>query len=132
MAEAAGEAIHLHEITKAFPGVLANDRVTFRLRFGEVHALLGENGAGKTTLMNVLFGLYWPDAGEVWVRGKKVTIRSPRHALALGIGMVHQHFKLVGPHTVAENVALGLTGTRFWSPARAVGRKRLSRGRELH
>lgn len=121
--EAARAAVQLQNITKAFPGVLANDRVTLDIRAGEVHALLGENGAGKTTLMNILFGLYRPDGGEIWVKGKRVSIRSPRHALALGIGMVHQHFKLVGPHSVAENVALGLSGTPFWSPARAVGRR---------
>ena len=123
MEEANRVAIRLEAITKTFPGVVANDRVTFQLLSGEVHALLGENGAGKTTLMNILFGLYRPDGGEILVKGKKVAVRSPRHALALGIGMVHQHFKLVGPHTVAENVALGLAGTRFWAPARAVGRK---------
>ena len=123
MAEGVGAAVQLQDITKAFPGVLANDRVTFDLQPGEVHALLGENGAGKTTLMNILYGLYHPDSGEIWVKGRRVTVRSPRHAIALGIGMVHQHFKLVPPHTVAENVALGLAGTRFWAPARAVGRR---------
>ncbi len=123
MAEAAWAAIHLQNITKSFPGVLANDRVSLALRSGEVHALLGENGAGKTTLMNILYGLYRADAGEIWVKGRKVNIRSPRHALSLGIGMVHQHFKLVLPHTVAENVALGLSGTPFWAPTRAVARR---------
>jgi len=113
----------MRDITKTFPGVLANDRVNFEVRAGEVHALLGENGAGKTTLMNILYGLYQPDSGEIWIKGKRVQIRSPRDAIALGIGMVHQHFKLVLPHTVAENVALGLKGTPFWSPARVVGKK---------
>lgn len=113
----------LRDITKSFPGVLANDRVTFVVRAGEIHALLGENGAGKTTLMNILYGLYRPDSGEIWVKGKKVSIRSPRDAIQLGIGMVHQHFKLVHPHTVAENVALGLKGTPFWAPARAIAKK---------
>ncbi len=113
----------LKDITKRFPGVVANDHVTFELRPGEVHALLGENGAGKTTLMNILYGLYRPDSGEIWVKGERVDIRSPRDAIRLGIGMVHQHFKLVLPHTVAENVALGLAGMPFWAPARAVAQK---------
>ncbi len=113
----------LKDITKRFPGVVANDQVTFALQPGEVHALLGENGAGKTTLMNILYGLYRPDSGEIWIKGKRVEIRSPRDAVRLGIGMVHQHFKLVRPHTVAENVALGLAGTPFWAPARVVGQK---------
>ncbi|MFH1610189.1 MAG: ABC transporter ATP-binding protein [Candidatus Bipolaricaulota bacterium] len=110
----------LEDITKSFPGVVANDRVTWELRSGEVHALLGENGAGKTTLMNVLYGLYRPDSGRILIRGEPVAISSPRDAIARGIGMVHQHFKLVLAHTVAENVALGLRGTPFWAPARAV------------
>ncbi len=117
--------VRLEEVTKSFPGVVANDRVTFEVRPGEVHALLGENGAGKTTLVNVLYGLYRPDSGFVLVNGRRVTIRSPREAIALGIGMVHQHFKLVLPHTVAENAALGLKGTPFWAPARGVGRRLL-------
>ncbi|MBC7093624.1 ABC transporter ATP-binding protein [Candidatus Bipolaricaulota bacterium] len=113
----------LQDITKAFPGVLANDRVTLELRAGEVHALLGENGAGKTTLMNILYGLYRPDSGEILIRGVPTQIHSPRDAIAHGIGMVHQHFKLVFPHTVAENVALGLKRTPFWAPIRVVERK---------
>ncbi len=105
-------------ITKAFPGVLANDDVTLEVRGGEVHALLGENGAGKTTLMNILYGIYQPDAGEILVDGHPVRIRAPRDAIAHGIGMVPQHFLLVRRHTVAENVALGLAGTRFLFPMR--------------
>lgn len=101
-------------ITKRFPGVLANDRVDFDVRAGEVHALLGENGAGKTTLMNILAGLYRPDAGEIWVRGKRCDVRSPRDAIARGIGMVHQHFMLVDVQTVAENILLGLDRPRFF------------------
>jgi len=94
-------------ITKKFPGVLANDRVDFDLRNGEIHALLGENGAGKTTLMNILYGLYLPDSGEIRVKGKAAAIHSPKDAIALGIGMVHQHFMLIPVFSVAENVMLG-------------------------
>ncbi len=110
----------LRNITKAFPGVVANDRVTLEVRAGEVHALLGENGAGKTTLMSILYGIYQPDAGEIWVRGQPARIRSPRDALALGIGMVPQHFLLVRRHTVAENIVLGLPREGFFFPARRV------------
>jgi len=93
-------------ITKRFHNIVANNRVHFDLREGEIHALLGENGAGKTTLMNILYGLYRPDEGEIYVRGKRVNIRSPRDAIELGIGMVHQHFLFVEDQTVAENLAL--------------------------
>ena len=95
-------AVRMRGITKRFPGVLANDQVDLDLHAGEVHGLLGENGAGKTTLMNILFGLYRPDEGEIIVRGEPVTITSPAHAIELGIGMVHQHFKLVPPFTVTK------------------------------
>jgi simple sugar transport system ATP-binding protein len=98
--------LELRGITKQFPGVLANDRVSFDLMPGEVHALLGENGAGKSTLMNILYGLYHPDEGEIRVRGEKVTLTSPKHAIELGIGMVHQHFMLIPVMTVAENIVL--------------------------
>ena len=104
--------VEMRGITKRFPGVVANDRIDFEVRAGEVHALLGENGAGKTTLMNVLYGLYQPDEGEIYIRGRRVTLRSPRDAIALGIGMVHQHFMLIPPLTVAENVVLGLPSSR--------------------
>ncbi|MEM4189837.1 MAG: ATP-binding cassette domain-containing protein, partial [Candidatus Caldarchaeum sp.] len=100
--------VEMRGIVKRFPNVLANDNASFTLRRGEVHALLGENGAGKTTLMNILYGIYSADEGEIKVRGKKVDIRSPRDAIKLGIGMVHQQFKLIPVHTVAENVVLGL------------------------
>ncbi len=99
--------LELRGITKRFPGVLANDRVDLQLHRGEIVALLGENGAGKTTLMNVVYGLLSPDAGEVLFEGSEVSIRSPRQAISLGIGMVHQHFMLVEPLTVAENIVLG-------------------------
>jgi ABC-type uncharacterized transport system ATPase subunit len=98
--------LELRGITKHFPGVLANDAIDFDLREGEVHALLGENGAGKSTLMNILYGLYQPDAGQVVVRGKPITLRSPRDAISHGIGMVHQHFMLIPVMTVAENIIL--------------------------
>ncbi|MDQ2984823.1 MAG: ABC transporter ATP-binding protein [Actinomycetota bacterium] len=98
--------LELKGITKRFPGVLANDHVDFDLHDGEVHALLGENGAGKSTLMNVVYGLYRPDEGEIHVNGKPVTIHSPREAIDLGIGMVHQHFMLIPVMTVAENIVL--------------------------
>ena len=94
-------------ITKKFPGVLANDQVDFDLRKGEIHALLGENGAGKTTLMNILYGLYKPDAGQVSVDGKPIVIHSPKDSIHAGIGMVHQHFMLIPVFSVAENIMLG-------------------------
>lgn len=100
-------------IVKRFPGVLANDRIDFSVREGEVHALLGENGAGKSTLMNILTGLYRPDGGEIRLRGTPVSFGSPRDAIRHGIGMIHQHFMLVPNHTVAENVMLGLDGLGF-------------------
>lgn len=116
-------AVEMRNIVKRFPGVVANDHVTFAARVGEVHALLGENGAGKTTLMNILYGLYHPDEGEIYVHGRRVTIHSPRDAIQLGIGMVHQHFMLVHSHTVAENVALGLEDASFVRPADGVRRR---------
>lgn len=101
--------LEMRKITKRFPNVTANKGVNFAVKPGEVHALLGENGAGKTTLMNILYGLYEQDAGEIYVKGHKVRIQSPKDAIALGIGMVHQHFMLVPPLTVTENVILGLS-----------------------
>src|SRR5512143_696254 len=104
--------LELHDITKSFPGVLANDHISFTLEQGEIHALLGENGAGKTTLMNILYGLYKPDEGEILIRGEKAEIHTPNDAIARGIGMVHQHFMLVPVMTVTENVMLGIEPTR--------------------
>jgi len=114
--------VEMKGIVKTFPGVVANDHIDFEVRAGEIHALLGENGAGKTTLMNILFGIYQPDEGEIYVRGKRVEIRSPRDAMHLGIGMVHQHFMLVEKHTVAENIALGFA-TKFFFPTEEIARK---------
>src|SRR5207249_2563475 len=102
-----GPAIACREVTKRFPGVVANDSVDFEASIGEVHALLGENGAGKSTLSNILTGLYHADEGELRLYDQPVTFHSPRDALDAGICMVHQHFRLVEPFTVAENVALG-------------------------
>ena len=102
--------IVLERITKRFPGVVANDEVDLELRAGEVHALIGENGAGKSTLMRVLYGMYPADGGRIFVRGEEARIGSPRDAIALGIGMVHQHFVLVDPFTVTENIILGEEG----------------------
>src|ERR671930_615171 len=111
MAEAP-PALELRGITKRFPGVLANDHVDFDLRRREVHALLGENGAGKSTLMNILYGLYHPDEGEILIRGKRVALSSPKDAIAQGIGMVHQHFMLIPVMTVAENIVLASEPTQ--------------------
>jgi simple sugar transport system ATP-binding protein len=94
-------------ITKRFPGVVANDQIDFEMKAGEIHAILGENGAGKSTLMNILFGLLHPDEGEIYIGGERVNFRSPLDAIDLGIGMVHQHRKLVPAHTVIENIILG-------------------------
>src|SRR5512147_1946858 len=99
--------LELRGITKAFPGVLANDHIGFTLEQGEIHALLGENGAGKSTLMNILYGLYKPDDGEIRLHGQPVTFGSAKDAIGAGIGMVHQHFMLIPVMTVAENIVLG-------------------------
>ncbi|WP_078553966.1 ABC transporter ATP-binding protein [Bacillus alkalicellulosilyticus] len=105
--------IEMRNIRKEFPGIVANDNITLQVKQGEIHALLGENGAGKSTLMNVLFGLYQPEQGEIYVKGEKVNISDPNVANNLGIGMVHQHFMLVDKFTVAENIILGKEPTTF-------------------
>ncbi|MEA2575487.1 MAG: ral nucleoside transport system ATP-binding protein [Chloroflexia bacterium] len=106
-APSAEYALQARGITKRFPGVLANDHIDLDLRPGEVHALLGENGAGKSTLMNILYGLYRSDEGAIYIKGKETRFTRPSHAIAAGIGMVHQHFMLVPPLTVTENIMLG-------------------------
>jgi len=129
-------ALQATGITKRFPGVLANDHVSLSLQKGEIHALLGENGAGKTTLMNILYGLYQPDEGEISINGKPTRITSPHDAISQGIGMVHQHFMLVPPLTVTENIMLGqettINSTRLLGPIAALDRHKVAgRIREL-
>ena len=104
--------IEMNHITKQFGDFKANDDITLRVKKGEIHALLGENGAGKSTLMSVLFGLYQPEAGQIKINGKEVKINNPNDANALGIGMVHQHFKLVHNFTVLESIVLGRETTK--------------------
>ena len=123
MPETTELAVRMRGICKRFAGVVANDHVNLEVRAGEVHALLGENGAGKSTLMNILSGLYRADAGEIFIHGRRVDIRSPRRAIELGIGMVHQHFMLVEMHTVAENITLGLDRPRFLLNLRQIERE---------
>ncbi|MDP7386713.1 MAG: ATP-binding cassette domain-containing protein, partial [Nitrospinota bacterium] len=108
-----GPLLRLEGITKRFVDVVANDGIDFEVEQGEIHALLGENGAGKTTLMNVLYGLLRREAGRVFLKGREIDIRSPRDALAAGIGFVHQHFVLVPILKVVENIALGLPSRHF-------------------
>lgn len=105
--------IEMRHITKEFPGIIANDDITLQLKRGEIHALLGENGAGKSTLMSVLFGLYQPEKGEILKNGQVVKINNPNDATALGIGMVHQHFKLVECFSVLDNIILGAENTKL-------------------
>ena len=105
-------AVKMRDITKRFGPVVANDKVWLDIYRGEILSLLGENGSGKTTLMNMLSGIYFPDEGTIEIDGKEVVIKSPKDALNLGIGMVHQHFKLVDVMTAAENIILGLPGKK--------------------
>ncbi|RXT08970.1 ABC transporter ATP-binding protein [Ammoniphilus sp. CFH 90114] len=108
----ADTVVEMRGITKRFPGIVANDNISFAVKQGEIHALLGENGAGKSTLMNILFGLYEQDEGDILIRGQKVKVQNPNDANRLGIGMVHQHFMLVEPFTVTENIILGIEPRR--------------------
>jgi len=117
--------VEMLNITKEFPGIIANDNITLRLRKGEIHALLGENGAGKSTLMSVLFGLYQPEKGEIRKNGKVVKINNPNDANALGIGMVHQHFKLVEIFTVLENIILGVEPNKMGFLEKKEARKKV-------
>lgn len=117
--------IEMLNITKEFPGIIANDDVTLTLKRGEIHALLGENGAGKSTLMSVLFGLYQPEKGEIRKNGKRVEITDPNDANALGIGMVHQHFKLVEVFTVLDNIILGAEPNKFGFVQRKVAKAKI-------
>ena len=118
-------AIEMLGITKRFPGIIANDNITLRLRKGEIHALLGENGAGKSTLMSVLFGLYQAEEGEIRKDGKSVRIKNPNDATALGIGMVHQHFKLVECFSVLDNIILGIEPSRLGFLQKSKARKKV-------
>lgn len=117
--------IEMLHITKEFPGIIANDDITLQLRRGEIHALLGENGAGKSTLMSVLFGLYQPEKGEIRKNGQTVNIKDPNDANDLGIGMVHQHFKLVENFTILDNIILGVEPNKYGFINRDVARKRI-------
>ena len=125
MAETAPYVIEMLHITKEFPGIKANDDITLQLRKGEIHALLGENGAGKSTLMSVLFGLYQPEQGEIRKNGKPVKINNPNDATALGIGMVHQHFKLIEVFTVLDNIILGAETTKLGFLQKKEARKKV-------
>ena len=120
-------AVKMRDITKRFGSVVANDRVWLDIYRGEILALLGENGSGKTTLMNMLSGIYFPDEGQILIDGEEVVIRSPRDAYRYGIGMIHQHFKLVDLFTATENIILGLR-----SEERRVGKECRSRWSPYH
>ena len=117
--------IEMLHITKEFPGIIANDDITLQLRRGEIHALLGENGAGKSTLMSVLFGLYQPEAGVIKKNGEVVKVNNPNDATALGIGMVHQHFKLIDVFTVLDNIILGAETTKLGFLQKKEARKKV-------
>ena len=118
-------AIEMLHITKRFPGIVANDDITLQLKKGEIHALLGENGAGKSTLMSVLFGLYQPEEGIIKKDGQVVSIKDPNDANDLGIGMVHQHFKLVECFSVLDNIILGVEPCRHGFLQKDVARKKV-------
>ncbi|MDR1466702.1 MAG: ABC transporter ATP-binding protein [Treponema sp.] len=126
-------AIEMTDVVKVFPGVIANDKVCFTVKQGEIHALLGENGAGKSTLMSILFGLYTADSGTIKIMGKEVKIRSPNDAATLKIGMVHQHFKLVHNFTVTENIRLGMESRdRFGNLSLKTAEQRVARLSETY
>ncbi len=123
----APDAVSLTGITKRFPGVVANDQITFRVRPGEIHALVGENGAGKSTLMKILYGMQKPDEGTIEVKGRETHFRSPKEAIAAGVGMVHQHFMLAGRLTVLENIILGEEPSRFGKIDFKAAREKINR-----
>ena len=116
--------VEMKNIVKMFGSFKANDGIQLTVHKGEIHAILGENGAGKSTLMNILYGLYRPTSGEIFINGKKVEIDSPNKAVELGIGMVHQHFMLVAPFTVTENIILGA------EPHKSLGRVDYKKARQ--
>lgn len=126
MENASQYVIEMLHITKEFPGIKANDDITLQLKKGEIHALLGENGAGKSTLMSVLFGMYQPEEGEIRKNGTPVTIRDPNDATALGIGMVHQHFKLIDVFSVLDNIILGAEDTKLGFLQKKKARQKVS------
>lgn len=117
------KSLEMRGITKSFHGFYANRDISLRIESGEVLGLLGENGAGKTTLMNILYGLYRPDGGQILINGEEVKIKSPKDSMRAGIGMIHQHFMLVQKHSVAENIALGLEEVPFFFPEKYVKKK---------
>ncbi len=119
------KVLEIKGITKKFRGIIANDNINLVLKYGEIHSILGENGAGKTTLMNILYGLYQPDSGEIWVHGKKVNIKSPKDAISLGIGMVHQHTKLINTLTVLDNIILGAEPMKWLVIDRKLAEKKI-------
>nr|NJM02639.1 ATP-binding cassette domain-containing protein [Desulfobacula sp.] len=117
------QRLEMKGISKSFHGIPANQDISFAIESGEILGLLGENGAGKTTLMNILYGLYQPDAGEIRINGASVRIHTPLESIAHGIGMVHQHFMLIQNHSVLENIALSHKDTPFFSPHQRSGKK---------
>src|ERR1700756_1348569 len=118
-------AVELRELTKQFGNVLANAGVNLRVEAGTIHGVIGENGAGKSTAMKMLYGIYRPDAGEIFIRGKKCAWSSPLDAIAGGIGMVHQHFMLAGPFSALDNILLGAEPRRWGMIDRKQGRARI-------
>ena len=130
-----GNIIELREITKKFPGIIANDHVNFQLKKGEIHALLGENGAGKSTLMSILFGIYSPTSGQILKNGEPIEIKSPNDANKYNIGMVHQHFKLVDVFSILDNIIMGVETTKFGFHQKDQARKdieKISKQYDLH
>ena len=119
--------IEMRDISKQFPGILANDKVNFNLRKGEIHALLGENGAGKSTLMSILFGIYTPTSGQILKNGEPIEIKSPNDANDHHIGMVHQHFKLVDVFTILDNIILGVETTKYGFHQKAKAREEIEK-----